>query len=281
MGDIGSELSPKNIVMVVSFIGVSTAYWLSQPHFYDPSIHSITIPEATEIAGGSSGKAGGCNDLHESRTIFENALSSQPGLLAACATPYCLAPLSFKLHTELAEKYNGIFKWDFRRVHCADITYYPQNRRPESESIDILKTLDWINECGTKESNKIGRPENSTQAHPTYLVSYLLRLAQLKAQTLLLNLRNRLSYLQVINSTIDSVSYIQDENTKQIDATDAIIAAGPWSSKLVPRIPACGVRSHSIVMNPSRSLSLYVRFPIFDPLISEASPQYKEKDAME
>ncbi|RAL68331.1 hypothetical protein DID88_007061 [Monilinia fructigena] len=63
MDDIGSELSAKNIVVI----------------------------EATEIAGGSSGKAG--------------------GLLASWATPSCLAPLSFELHAELAEKYNGILEW--------------------------------------------------------------------------------------------------------------------------------------------------------------------------
>ena len=56
--------------------GCSTAYFLTRHAYYDPKIHSIVILEASKIAGGSSGKAG--------------------GLLAEWATPKCLAPLSFK-----------------------------------------------------------------------------------------------------------------------------------------------------------------------------------------
>lgn len=68
-------------------IGCSTAYFLTHHKLYNPKIHSVIILEASSIAGGSSGKAG--------------------GLLANWATPKCLAPLSFKTHAELAKKAFG------------------------------------------------------------------------------------------------------------------------------------------------------------------------------
>ncbi|ESZ97232.1 hypothetical protein SBOR_2355 [Sclerotinia borealis F-4128] len=261
MGDIGSESSDaKNIVIIGGgIIGVSIAYWLTQHRFYNSSIHSITILEATEIAGGCSGKAG--------------------GLLASWATPSCLAPLSFELHAELAEKYQGDLSWGYRRVHCADVTYHTQDKLSVSESVDVPKTLDWINGSGIKDFTEIGKPGNTAQVHPKYLTSYLLELARAQGARLIIGSAESINY-SLDNRTVDSVNYIQDGNTKQINATDLIIAAGPWSSKLVPRIPVYGVRSHSIVIKPSRSTSPYVLFPIFDPPISKEFPQYKEKDPM-
>lgn len=100
----GSE--PKNIVIIIGtvpllalclcflpldigggVVGCSAAYFLTRHAYYNPKIHSIVILEASDIAGESSGKAG--------------------GLLAEWATPKCLAPLSFKTHAELAKEHGG------------------------------------------------------------------------------------------------------------------------------------------------------------------------------
>ncbi|KAF7867246.1 hypothetical protein EAF04_005329 [Stromatinia cepivora] len=129
-------------------IGQDAKCILTQHRLYDPSIHNITILEATGIAGGSSGKAG--------------------GLLASWATP-CLAPLSFKLHTELSEKYKGGVFWGYSRVHCADLTYHLQNKTQVPESIDLPEILDWINKSGIKEFREYCSK---------YLTSRLLVLAQ-------------------------------------------------------------------------------------------------------
>ena len=82
-------------------IGCSTAYFLTRHAYFNLKIHSIVILEASKIAGGSSGKAG--------------------GLLADWATPKYLAPLSFKTHAELAQKHDGDKLWGHRKVHCADV----------------------------------------------------------------------------------------------------------------------------------------------------------------
>ncbi|KAF7910143.1 hypothetical protein BELL_0192g00120 [Botrytis elliptica] len=259
MGDIGQDA--KNIVIIGGgIIGVSTAYWLTQHRLYDPSIHIITILEATEIAGGSSGKAG--------------------SLLASWATPSCLAPLSFKLHMELAEMYKGSLCWGYRRVHCADMAFDTRNNTSAIESIDRFGTLKWINRSGIKAFSEIGKPDDTAQLHPKSLTNYLLNLAQAKGLKVIIAPATSINYSSN-REAVHSVEYSEHGTKRQIHATDTIIAAGPWSPKLLPRIPVYGVRSHSILMKPSKSLSPYVLFPIFDPPISKESPEYKENHSMQ
>ena len=62
-------------------IGSTTAYYLSNHEKFDRERDSITLLEATKIAGGASGKAG--------------------GLLALWAYPSCIVPLSYRLHKEV------------------------------------------------------------------------------------------------------------------------------------------------------------------------------------
>lgn len=62
-------------------IGSTTAYFLSHHSKFDERRDSITLLEATKIAGGASGKAG--------------------GLLALWAYPSCIVPLSYELHKEV------------------------------------------------------------------------------------------------------------------------------------------------------------------------------------
>ena len=85
-------------------IGSTTAYFLSHHPSFKKESDTITLLEATEIAGGASGKAG--------------------GLLALWAYPSCIVPLSYKLHQELAEKHGGADRWGYRAVHCGQIDMY-------------------------------------------------------------------------------------------------------------------------------------------------------------
>ncbi|KAK2602723.1 hypothetical protein N8I77_009231 [Diaporthe amygdali] len=92
----------KNIVIVGGgVIGATTAYFLTRHPKFNPSLHTVTLLEATSIASGASGKAG--------------------GLLALWAYPECLVPLSYRLHRELAEQHGGVEKWGYRRLGCGSI----------------------------------------------------------------------------------------------------------------------------------------------------------------
>lgn len=47
----------------------------------------------------------------------------------------------------------------------------------------------------------------------------------------------------------------QSEKEKQLDATEAILATGPWTQRLLPEAPIGGERSHSVVVEPGRDIS--------------------------
>ena len=83
-------------------IGCTTAYYLTRHPKFDPSLHRITLLEATAIAAGASGKAG--------------------GLLALWAFPSCLVPLSYRLHADLAREHGGADRWGYRRLGCGGLS---------------------------------------------------------------------------------------------------------------------------------------------------------------
>lgn len=84
------------IIVGAGIIGVCIAFYLTRHPKFDPKKHYITIMESKRVAGGASGKAG--------------------GLLALWAFPQQIVPLSFRLHQELANEFNGEEEWGYRRL---------------------------------------------------------------------------------------------------------------------------------------------------------------------
>ncbi|PQE08963.1 FAD dependent oxidoreductase protein [Rutstroemia sp. NJR-2017a WRK4] len=266
MGDAGPAMGKQIVIIGGGIIGVSTAYYLTQHHVYNPSIHKIILLEATELAGGSSGRAG--------------------GLLASWATPSCLAPLSFKLHSELAEKYDGATKWGYRRVHCADMTFQPPSSSSSQTQADssppsIPDSLDWLNKKPITHFTEIGNPTTTAQVDPHPLTHHLASICQSKGVEIIIGASAKSLNHSADGKSLESVTYEQDGEVKTLNATDVVLSAGPWSPRLFPRIPMYGVRSHSIILEPTSDLTPYVLFPIFKPAISCPSSTPKEQEHQE
>jgi glycine/D-amino acid oxidase-like deaminating enzyme len=62
-------------------------------------------------------------------------------------------------------------------------------------------------------------------------------------------------------SAVKSVTYTSQGSDITLEATDVLVAAGPWSSKLLPSVKLLAPKGHSIVIRPSRNLSPYILFP--------------------
>ncbi|KAL8867713.1 MAG: hypothetical protein Q9174_005480 [Haloplaca sp. 1 TL-2023] len=235
-------------------IGCSTAYFLTRHSLYNPKIHSVIILEASQIAGGSSGKAG--------------------GLLAEWATPKCLAPLSFKTHGELAKEHGGDKIWGYRSVYCADVTLQAQDldnvasmvnevkeEHKESSTSEVPLDLDWLLPGSIKSYTKVGNPHNSGQVNPSAFTETLAHLAKEKGAEVIIGTATAINYRDN-NSGISSITYTQNGTSKTLPATDIVLAAGPWTPKLFPPTKlGHPPRGHSIVIRPSRDLSPYVLFP--------------------
>ena len=203
--------------------------------------------EASKIAGGSSGKAG--------------------GFIANWATPKCLAPLSFQTHNELAKQHNGEKVWGHRLVYAADIKLQGQvldkGRKAgglESE-LEYPKELDWLAPGAIQFYNEIGTPRNSGQVSPFPFTSALARLAEDKGAKVIFGSATAINYRKD-GEGVDSVSYkAKDGKVESLEATDIVVAAGPWSPNLLPSVKLLAPRGHSIVVKPTRDLSPYILFP--------------------
>ena len=228
-------------------IGCSTAYFLTRHAFYDPKFHSITILEATEIAGGASGKGS--------------------GLLADWATPKCLAPLSFKIHAALASEHGGESIWGYRNVHCAELeTEVPDIYRMGGSFKSVNSTkfpseLDWLLPDIFKSYDGLS---NGSQVNPYMFTKTLAALAEEKGANIIIGSATAIDFKED-GQGIKSVQYTQNGNTYTLPATDILLSAGPWTPRLFPRVHLMTPRSHSVVVKPSRTLSPYVLFPRISP----------------
>lgn len=120
----GKSEGKHHIVIVgAGIIGVCTAYYLTRHPSCSKDTHHITVIESKRVAGGASGKAG--------------------GLLAMWAFPQQIVPLSFQLHQELSDEYNGETKWDYRRLTTVSLE---ANVQDDTVSLDPKETGSSVND---------------------------------------------------------------------------------------------------------------------------------------
>ena len=191
----------------------------------------MTVLEASSIGGGASGKAG--------------------GVIASWAYPSCLAPLSYRLHCELADKHGGIQKWGFRHVYCADVdamgeavghaattqdyAHFHSHIFSSRSNKQFPPELDWITPDKITSYTELGRPENTAQVHPHLFTNSIADAAIENSARFITGYATSLN--QINNGgQIKSVSYEakQTNELNEINATDVVIAAGPWTKNLLP-----------------------------------------------
>jgi glycine/D-amino acid oxidase-like deaminating enzyme len=270
----------KNIVIVGGgIIGSTTAYFLTRHPKYNPALHSIHLIEATSIAAGASGKAG--------------------GLLALWAYPSCLVPLSFRLHAQLAKEHGGQERWGYRRLGCgelgargrvvsgkrggsgdvkgtseetsglhtsdgkADGNASLQTRTQESvknlKRAGLPEDLDWFADECVQSYDSMGTPEDTAQVHPYQFTTSMASLAEDKGVKITLG---SVTSINQSSSGVESVTYTPQGSKDPITlpATDIVITAGPWTKRVWPGTPIGGLRAHSVTIRPSRPTSAYAIF---------------------
>ncbi|KAI9831992.1 MAG: hypothetical protein M1826_002721 [Phylliscum demangeonii] len=236
----------EDIVIVGGgIIGCTTAYYLTRHPSYDPSRHRITLLEATKIAGGASGKAG--------------------GLLALWAYPSCLVPLSYRLHAELAREHDGEKAWGYRGVHCGHLAITARsavdepttNKRPSGASMP--ESLDWVVRANVRSYEEMGTPMSTAQVHPYQFTTAIAKLAEQSGVQFIVG---RVTGIGEDAGSVRAVAY-QDPDTHQaiqLPASVVVLAAGPWTRSIYPPAPISAVRAHSVTIRPSRPVSAYALF---------------------
>lgn len=240
----------------------------------DPTTASKKNPAHEGIAGGASGKAG--------------------GLLALWAFPSNIVPLSFKLHDELAKEHGGDKRWGYRRCYASSIESRarlpPGFEGAEKEEgvdpvssgavagskglhkdhkkdskvrrkLDAPEDLDWLDiEGSVGRYQEMGNPENTAQVHPELFTRSMAQLAEDRGVKIITGAR-----VTAINKTgdekgVESVTYIKDGKEETLPTTNCVLAAGPWTRRLLPEIPVTASRAHSVVIQTPRPVSAYALF---------------------
>ena len=227
-------------------------------------MHKITLLEASKIAGGASGKAG--------------------GLLALWAYPSNLVPLSFRLHAELAAEHGGEERWGFRRVHCGQLSAKGRalgqaisrdDAKQNGDSVSLQKRgaktlgkaiaaglpkdLNWFAAESVKDYYEMGDPSTTAQVHPYQFTTSMAELAKEKGVKIVLG---SVMSIDKPDGVVKSVTY-EDKETSQshtIPATEVVISAGPWTQRIYPSAPISALRAHSVTIRPSKPISAYAIF---------------------
>lgn len=274
----GSSDGKRNIVIIGGgIIGCTSAYFLTRHPSYDPSKHRITLLEASQLAGGASGKAG--------------------GLLALWAYPSSIVPLSYKLHKALSDEHGGEERWGYRAVYCGQVDCLGrhiggpsvegkedkattgengdiegqqhlslQKRSKEAMSrlrkAGVPQDLDWVDPESLKYYDEMGDPTTTAQVHPYQFTTSMAELAEEKGADIRTNAPVKSINYSSDGSSVSGVTY-EDAQTGEkhtIQTSDVVLAAGPWTQKIMPTAPISATRAHSVTIRPTRPVSAYCLF---------------------
>jgi glycine/D-amino acid oxidase-like deaminating enzyme len=120
------------------------------------------------------------------------------------------------------------------------------------QSSPLPPDLDWIDSTLVQEYDQMGQPgaTETSQVHPFQFTNAMAELAQEKGVTI--RLGAKVTKINHAKSALQSVSY-EDRETSEArvvdDVTDVIVAAGPWTGRILPRSRVEGLRAHSVVFN--------------------------------
>ena len=292
-------------------IGCATAYFLTRHPKYDRTLHKITLLEATAIASGASGKAG--------------------GLLGLWAYPQELVPLSFRLHQQLATEHDGATQWGYRRLACGSISAVVKEAdlpkavkasphgpahgnaanggsngsaplpmqsqagtdegkaweklpKQDDAASRLLKDsplppdLDWIKGSLVQQYQEMGRPgfTETAQVHPYRFTTAIAALAADRGADIRMGAKVT-AIRHASGGGVTGVDYLERRTnaTKSMDnVTDVVVSAGPWTGVLLPRSRVEGLRAHSVVWEADVSA-----YAVFTDIQLPASyvPEHRQK----
>ncbi|TGJ83583.1 hypothetical protein E0Z10_g5174 [Xylaria hypoxylon] len=225
-------------------------------------------PAHDGIAGGASGKAG--------------------GLLALWAFPQSIVPLSFRLHDELAREHGGDKRWGYRRCWASQVDckarlppgldvsasaepppadggqagaskgLHKDHKKATAalRKLGVPDELDWVDATESLGAyDNIGTPDNTAQVHPELFTRSMAQLAEDAGVRIVTGARVTAVNRSPDESRVESVTYEKDGQETTHPTTHCVVAAGPWTRRLLPEIPVTASRAHSVVIKAPRPLS--------------------------
>ena len=117
--------------------------------------------------------------------------------------------------------------------------------------------VDWLRPHVLEGFGPLGLPEDSAQVNSFLLTRKLASLAQGKGVEIVYG-----KVETIVTGKRPGITYTTPHGLATLEADDIIVAAGPWTTQLLPSLPITPLRSHSIVARSLRPLSANILFPI-------------------
>ena len=246
-------------------VGCCTACYPTRHVQFDPDICSISLIEASKVAGSTSCKAG--------------------DLIAAWAEPQCMGPSSIQFHADLAKEHDSEEKKRFRTINYADVnangeavghaesgsntSHFHSHGGFMARSASLRSELDWVKPQSAKSYTKLGDSINTAHVHPYQSTSAIGQLAQDRGVKLVIGCVMQLNYNDK-GTEVESLTYklTDDDEEMIIPLSDVVIPTGPWTRSLLIEAPIKVSRINSIVVRPKRTISAFVMFPELYPHIA-------------
>ena len=207
-----------------------------------------------------------------------------------------MAKLSFDLHDQLAREYDGAELWGYRRVRCGQLKAVAyRNRALESDrqpGIELGKhwprdstkpsllptDLDWVDRSSVKAYEEFADTSSTAQLYPSLFTSAMAGLAERRGAKIIFGRVEQINCCvledepgmasslavsdELSKKKAVSVTYLDKAMSRRytIPAATIVLAAGPWTSTLLPKIRICPLRAHSVTFKLQRPVSAYCLF---------------------
>ncbi|KAF4556681.1 FAD dependent oxidoreductase-like protein 7 [Elsinoe fawcettii] len=274
----------KNIVIIGGgIIGCSTAYFLTRHPSYDRTKHRVTVLESSKIAGGASGKAGGLLALwaYPSQIVplsyrthkdlaDEHGGAERWGYRAVhCGEIDCRGrDLKSKDSVkgkdgEMDDKHGSALNGEKEANSSVSLQKRSKEALGKLRAAGVPDDMDWVAAECIGGYEEMGDPTTTAQVHPYHFTTSMAKLAEEAGADVRIGAQVKEIRYSEDGQRVIGVTY-QDKNNdhQEIDlpATDVVISAGPWSSKVYPKAPISALRAHSVTIRPTRPVSAYALF---------------------
>jgi len=231
-----SPPSSKDPIVIIGggIIGTCCAYFISTNPSYKPSGRRIVLLEASELAGGASGKAG--------------------GLLATWAFPSCIVPLSFRLHAELAEKHGGAERWGYRVLDgCWSVDGAAGIGTGKKAPLKAQEGTEWLDGLSGMVVEEMAPKGETAQVHPRLFTRAIAEEASNNGVEIIIG---KATKILTSGKQVTGVIYTTSTTSTPITlpASIVILAAGPWTPTIYSTVPISALRAHSVVIRPSQPI---------------------------
>jgi glycine/D-amino acid oxidase-like deaminating enzyme len=162
--------------------------------------------------------------------------------------------------------------------------------RDQKKSSVLPDDLDWFDYKSAQAYEEFADTSSTAQVHPFQFTNSMARLAEQRGARIIMgkvehinccnangaseNSSPLTSFDDLTQKRVASVTYVDKTTSEQhtLPATTVVLAAGPWTPTLLPKVQIYPLRAHSVTIKLKRPVSAYCLFSDIRPTIAAATP---------